>query len=260
MISTENEKMFLYKRKKDHINVYSFEANKEALINYREKIIKEKSVNTDGFFDRFDTHELFYRLDTTDKSMSAKLSKHEDMHIDSIIYHNARNDFSDFRRLHKVVANQKLYDILIQEYIQGKYSHLVPTIIYNTIRSDDVHDYLCGILALSRIPLAVSHPRGIFGGEFYSYMFEKIMCLPKELCALQLLETGQFQQLIRYRLDINKQLRFFSTKCIDSVDISVLDKPQENSLLKYHDDLETFPSTVDTTEKILEKVFHRGKF
>ena len=130
---------------------------------------------------------------------------------------------------------------LLDNYINGKYSDISPTI---TFIPEDSFD--CFIKAyLSPWPLEY---KIISKDNKDYYCLDNIIRLPIELCRLQLLLNGKFDVINYYSSissDIDEQLNYFFIEKLFSASIPELEKRLNRSDLK---------SQIPETEKILKKV------
>lgn len=231
--------MFLYDKKDKQIDIYSFEADKMALIDYRKRVIDKQNFN-----------ELFYSFETTSNTIKDRFLGAEELDVRILEHQDKTYDASDWwSQLKQEKApsksNRIIQEELIRKYINGDFSQSIPTRIF--IPDEGVDCYLKSYLVTSK-------PSSIYSNveKRSYYRLENIISLPNNLCALHLLENGKFSNILSTWLYYDEPLQFFSAEQVDSVSEEEMKKMFTYGLLNgtYSDTLEN----VDNTQKILKRL------
>jgi acyl-CoA-binding protein len=96
-----------------------------------------------------------------------------------------------------------------------------------------------------------------------NYLFENLLRLPNNLCALQLFEIGEFVSILCARLDYDELLELFSFKQVDTMDIAELEKTCKYNLVEKYKfnlaqgDYNFLMHYIDRSKEIVEKVKKR---
>lgn len=231
--------MFLYEKKNKQIDIYSFEADKMALIDYRKRVIEKQNSN-----------DLFYSFETTSDTIKDRFLRAEELDIRFLEHHDETCDASDWwsqlkQEKASSKSNQIIQEELIRKYINGDFSQIIPTRTF--IPDEGVDCYLKSYLVTSK-------PSSVYSNveKRSYYRLENIISLPNNLCALHLLENGKFSNILGTWLYYDEPLEFFSAEQVDSVSEEEMKKMFTCGLLDgtYDDMLEK----VDTTQKILKRI------
>ena len=221
--------MYLYERdenKPDKVDVYSFVPDEGRLAFYRRRIINSSDVNKMFCCLEIDNSTIMKRFVDGDTLDVRFLEKEDEDGIVSLI-HDRPTKYEQLK--------------LLDNYVKGEYSDIVPTI---TFIPEDSFD--CFIKAyLSPWPLDYKIISK-YNKDYYH--LDNIIRLPLELCRLQLLLNGKFDVINYYSSissDIDEQLNYFFIEKLFSASIPELEKRLNRSDLK---------SQIRETEKILKKV------
>lgn len=231
--------MFLYEKREKEIDVYSFLADKKALIEYKKKILENQDI-----------YKLFYSLETTNENIKNRFIEADELNIRFLNHEYKTQNMSDWWSELKCEksfskSKQNTYEKLLERYINGEFFNIIPTRTFKV--EDGVDSYINNFLCTSK-------PKRIYSNieKRSYYRFENIIDLPKELCALQLLENGEFSKLLSTKLSYEDLLKLFSIKQVGSVNIQKLQKMFAFELLPgtYEDTM----MKVDITGHVLKKV------
>jgi len=221
--------MYLYERnenKGDKVDVYSFIPDEGRLAFYRRRIINSSDIDKMFCCLEIDNSTILRRFVDDDELDVRFLERKDENDIVSLI-HDRPTEYDQLK--------------LLDNYINGKYSDISPTI---TFIPEDSFD--CFIKAyLSPWPLEY---KIISKDNKDYYCLDNIIRLPIELCRLQLLLNGKFDVINYYSSissDIDEQLNYFFIEKLFSASIPELEKRLNRSDLK---------SQIPETEKILKKV------
>jgi len=229
--------MYLYEQKNYIINVYSFIENKEAIKEYKEKIIKEKGIT-------------FYKLTTTEEKTKNRFIKEPEINIRELINFS---ESSTYTNLSKEINLSKIkiefQNKIIEDYIEGKYSYQKPTRIYKQEKDQIVFiNNLLMTTDTSKKEIQQNNKKTKI------FTLNNILGLPDELYALQLLESGDFKQLIYSGLEYEELLNLFTITKETTIPISaeqlkiLFDTKLVDS--KYFNTL----SKMESTAKILSRI------
>ena len=221
--------MYLYERnenKGDKVDVYSFIPDEGRLAFYRRRVINSSDIDKMFCCLEIDNSTILRRFVDDDELDVRFLERKDENDIVSLI-HDRPTEYDQLK--------------LLDNYINGKYSDISPTI---TFIPEDSFD--CFIKAyLSPWPLEY---KIISKDNKDYYCLDNIIRLPIELCRLQLLLNGKFDVINYYSSissDIDEQLNYFFIEKLFSASIPELEKRLNRSDLK---------SQIPETEKILKKV------
>ena len=221
--------MYLYARnenKGDKVDVYSFIPDEGRLAFYRRRIINSSDIDKMFCCLEIDNSTILRRFVDDDELDVRFLERKDENDIVSLI-HDRPTEYDQLK--------------LLDNYVNGKYSDIPPTI---TFIPEDSFD--CFIKAyLSPWPLEY---KIISKDNKDYYCLDNIIRLPIELCRLQLLLNGKFDVINYYSSissDIDEQLNYFFIEKLFSASIPELEKRLNRSDLK---------SQIPETEKILKKV------
>lgn len=236
--------MYLYDKKGNNIDIYSFEPTKKDLVEYRARLLQQK-----------DPKDLFYKFETTSKTITNRFLNGDELDFHSIQKEDKSSDCSDwwaqlgkdtydctYPYKSKKVEQQEL----IQKYINGDFSTIIPTRIFEFIPQDDSADYINNFLV-------TTPPTEIYSNvekrKYYS--LENIIDLPTKLCTLQLLQNGRFKQVLYNNLDFQEQLELFKIKRLNTVSVKEMEKMFKYGLLTgtYDEVLKN----ISDTQKILAR-------
>ncbi len=228
--------MNLFERNGNLIDIYSFEGDKEALIEYRKKILSNMNI-----------YDMFYSFETTNETIKDRFLKADELDIRFLEHNDIEridcNWWSELKREEIDSFSKKtVCEELIRSYINGDYSKVAPT---RTFIPEDGLD-----ISINNF-LVTKKPYKFFSNEKLFYRFENIIDLPGNLCALQLLETGNFSQLVNSWLVFSEQLKLFKIKQISSIKTEDMRNMYNSGLLegKYEDAM----NRIATTQRILSK-------
>ena len=222
--------MYLYERdenKPDKVDVYSFVPDEGRLAFYRRRIINSSDVNKMFCCLEIDNSTIMKRFVDGDTWDVRYLEKEDEDGIVSLI-HDRPTKYDQLN--------------LLDNYVNGKYSDISPTITF--ILEDFFDCFIGAYLPLS--PLISKDNKDY-------YCLDNIIRLPLELCRLQLLLNGKFDVINYYNSissDIDEQLNYFFIEKLFSASIPELEKILNRS---------DFKSQIRETEKILKKVKKIGE-
>ena len=217
--------MYLYERdenKPDKVDVYSFVPDEGRLAFYRRRIINSMVVNKMFCCLEIDNSTILRRFVDGDTLNVRLLERKDENGIVSLI-HDRPTKYDQLN--------------LLDNYVNGKYSDISPTITF--ILEDFFDCFIGAYLPLS--PLISKDNKDY-------YCLDNIIRLPLELCRLQLLLNGKFDVINYYNSissDIDEQLNYFFIEKLFSASIPELEKRLNRSDLK---------SQIRETEKILKMV------
>ena len=217
--------MYLYERnenKGDKVDVYSFIPDEGRLAFYRRRIINSSDIDKMFCCLEIDNSTILRRFVDDDELDARFLERKDENDIVSLI-HDRPTEYDQLK--------------LLDNYINGKYSDISPTITF--ILEDFFDCFIGAYLPLS--PLISKDDKDY-------YCLDNIIRLPLELCRLQLLLNGKFDVINYYSSissDIDEQLNYFFIEKLFSASIPELEKRLNRSDLK---------SQIPETEKILKKV------
>lgn len=230
--------MLLYNKKDSEIDIYHMEPKKEKLKKYREKLLKKQDL-------------IFYELKTNSEDAMKRLVDWADVDIMLINYDNPSQwshlKPDDKRKKQKKKLKKDGYEQrqiqkdIIKKYINGEYSTLKPTRVYEYI-CDDVNRTLHKFLKPDNASF-ISNGQDI-------WQIKNMMDLPEKLYLLQLLQLEDFEKLIFE--DITKQLQLFDINYWKSVKTNDISGMIETGLVS--GTIDDTMKKVETTSKILQKV------
>lgn len=221
--------MYLYERnenKADKVDVYSFVPDEGRLAFYRRRIINSSDIDKMFCCLEIDNSTILRRFVDGDTLDVRFLERKDENDIVSLI-HDRPAEYNQLK--------------LLDNYVNGKYSNIVPAI---TFIPEDAFDCFLGAY-LSPWPLDY---KIISKDNKDYYCLDNIIRLPIELCRLQLLLNGKFDVINYYNSissDIDEQLNYFFIEKLFSASIPELEKRLNRSDLK---------SQIPETEKILKMV------
>ena len=217
--------MYLYERdenKPDKVDVYSFVPDEGRLAFYRRRIINSMVVNKMFCCLEIDNSTILRRFVDGDTLNVRLLERKDENGIVSLI-HDRPTKYDQLN--------------LLDNYVNGKYSDISPTITF--ILEDFFDCFIGAYLPLS--PLISKDDKDY-------YCLDNIIRLPLELCRLQLLLNGKFDVINYFNSissDIDEQLNYFLVEKISSSSIQELENKLNRSDLK---------NRIPETEKILRKI------
>ena len=217
--------MYLYERdenKPDKVDVYSFVPDEGRLAFYRRRIINSMVVNKMFCCLEIDNSTILRRFVDGDTLNVRLLERKDENGIVSLI-HDRPTKYDQLN--------------LLDNYVNGKYSDISPTITF--ILEDFFDCFIGAYLPLS--PLISKDNKDY-------YCLDNIIRLPLELCRLQLLLNGKFDVINYFNSissDIDEQLNYFLVEKISSSSIQELENKLNRSDLK---------NRIPETEKILRKI------
>ena len=219
--------MNLYERNEDKLDVYSFIPDKKGLIDYRRNIINGENID-----------DMFYSFETNDYTLIMCFLMGGALDICAI-----DNDSTSCLTKRPVLSTQK--DIL-EKYINGECSNIIP--IQTFITQDGKKCNLeCYLHTTSPEKFNLKHNK--------AYFFDNLMCLPYQLCNLQLLLNGEFSLLNSFNglgPGYDEQLKYFSAKKEFSISFQDLEKIFRTSLIA--ENMHSISPIFESGEKILQKV------
>lgn len=216
--------MLLYNKRDSEIDIYHMNPKKKKLKEYRKKLLLDAK------------DPIMYRLRTNNKAAIDRMLGQKEV---DIYYVNCKGKtWSSIEALDwKGLSLQK--DILIK-YVNGKYSTLEPTrvldnfdcTVYRFLRPNDVE-----------IEQKSSEYKP-------TWQIDNMINLPKKLYLLQLLQLGDFEELVSK--DIEKQLQLFDINYWRSVKIDDVSDMIETGLVS--GTAQEMMKKVKASSKILKKV------
>ena len=221
--------MYLYERnenKADKVDVYSFIPDEGRLAFYRRRIINSSDIDKMFCCLEIDNSIILRRFVDGDTLDVRFLERKDENGIVSLIQ-DRPTEYDQLK--------------LLDNYVNGKYSDIPPTI---TFIPEDAFDCFIGAY-LSPWPLDYEI---ISKDNKDYYCLDNIIRLPIELCRLQLLLNGKFDVINYFNSissDIDEQLNYFSVEKISSSSIQELEMKLNRGDLKYQ---------IPETEKILRKI------
>ena len=221
--------MYLYERnenKGDKVDVYSFIPDEGRLAFYRRRIINSSDIDKMFCCLEIDNSTILRRFVDDDELDVRFLERKDENDIVSLI-HDRPTEYDQLK--------------LLDNYINGKYSDISPTITF--IPEDSFDCFIKAYLS----PWPLEYKIISIDNKDY-YCLDNIIRLPIELCRLQLLLNGKFDVINYYSSissDIDEQLNYFFIEKLFSASIPELEKRLNRSDLK---------SQIPETEKILKKV------
>ena len=220
--------MYLYERnenkadKVDKVDVYSFIPDEDRLTFYRKRIINSSDIDKMFCCLEINNSTIFRRFVDGD-TLDVRFLEHKDKNGIVSLIHDRPTEYDQLK--------------LLDNYVNGKYSNIVPAITF--IPEDAFDCFIGAYLPLS--PLISKDDKDY-------YCLDNIIRLPLELCRLQLLLNGKFDVINYFNSissDIDEQLNYFLVEKISSSSIQELEKELNRSDVKYQ---------IPETEKILQKV------
>ena len=217
--------MYLFERnenKADKVDVYSFIPDEGRLAFYRRRVINSSDIDKMFCCLEIDNSTILRRFVDGD-TLDVRFLKHKDENGIVSLIHDRPTKYDQL--------------ILLDNYVNGKYSNIVPAITF--IPEDAFDCFIGAYLPLS--PLISKDDKDY-------YCLDNIIRLPLELCRLQLLLNGKFDVINYFNSissDIDEQLNYFLVEKISSSSIQELEKELNRSDVKYQ---------IPETEKILQKV------
>lgn len=223
--------MYLYERnenKADKVDVYSFVPDEGRLAFYRRRIINSSDIDKMFCCLEIDNSTILKRsiilkCFVDGDTLDVRFLKHKDENGIVSLIHDRPAEYDQLK--------------LLDNYVNGKYSDISPTITF--IPEDAFDCFIGAYLPLS--PLISKDDKDY-------YCLDNIIRLPIELCRLQLLLNGKFDVINYYSSissDIDEQLNYFFIEKLFSASIPELEKRLNRSDLKYQ---------IPETEKILRKI------
>lgn len=221
--------MFIYDKKENSIDIYSIEAKKEALKNFRKSVI-QKHKNED----------LFYCLETNSEETIKQFNVARSIDIRLLDYNHI--DFLDHRLWSSITQlHPKKY--ILERYIDGEYDELVPTKTFEFIWKDDL---ICEIHHLIKPEVEKVVFQNTHGKV---WEINNMINLPRNLYLLQLLLQGRFEDLTSE--DISRQLQLFDINYLKNIKLDNIREILETGLVRG-----TIEDTINKAEigsKILKK-------
>ncbi|MBO5096023.1 MAG: hypothetical protein J6B98_04035 [Bacilli bacterium] len=194
--------MFLYDKKENSIDVYSFNGNTEAMIAYRQKEMLQIPEK-----DRVVVAES-YSYDMGEAPLFEQYAEHFDTKIIPMEYANLKKDCFRYHFLVSNITSKRNKNILLDSYYSGQLSDR------NVARIQDINKLRYFLLS-----------KVIYDAEIYDNrkkILKDIIELPESLYLLQMLEQGKFSLLTDK--DITEQLDLFSLAHIDEISFEELRK------------------------------------
>lgn len=229
--------MYLYEQKGKVIDVYSFESKKQDLIEYRERLLSNE-----------DREDLFYQFETTNQEIRNKFKYEEEIDI-SFLDHKDLDVTDWWSEIRKEIATGKTQQIeqeeLLKRYINGEFAQTLPIRTFALYKG--VSWYLRNLLVTSKEQCIYSNIE-----KRNYYRFNSLINLPDKLCALQLLENGEFSQILDTQLDYEEPLKLFNIEKISSINASQVERMFTFGLLE--ENYDKVMQKVKTTQEILHKM------
>lgn len=231
--------MYLYDKNENNIDVYSFEADIKRLKDYRENLLKGKKLC-----------DIFYILETTDKTIMNKFVKGDKIDVNQFKRGNKLNScdsvFVNYpENYYSLKTNEILHHEIINNYINGEYTKKIPTTVFQKEDGDEsfVMDYLT---TKDSIQVSSKTDKKTY------YRLDDIIKLPSELCILQLLENGRFDQVLNSRIDFSEQIKLFDIQQIKTISEDVIREMCTYNLI--NENYKEIDRKINTTQKILKKM------
>ncbi len=231
--------MLLYNKRESEIDIYHMEEKEEELKKYRKKLLKEHAP-------------IFYELRTNSEDPMKRLFNRDEVDIRFISYNTPLqwsflevNDKSKTKKKKVMPSDyepRRIQKNMIKKYINGEYSTLKPTRVFEFISEDDLD---CTIYHFLKPDCATTITK-----KQELWQIENMLDLPEKLYLLQLLQLGNFEKLISK--DIEKQLQLFDIDYWKSVKISDVSVMLETGLV--NGTVADVMKKVETSSKILQKV------
>lgn len=232
--------VLLYRGGESNIHIYRMEPKEEELKKYRKKLLKK--------------HEpIFYDLKTNSEDTIKGLFNRDEIDIRSINYNSSsqwstieKNDKSNIREEELKpydYEQRKVQKNMMKRYINGEYSTLEPTRVYEFIYEDDLD---CTVYKFLKPNCA----RNI-NKEQNIWQIENMMDLPKKLYLLQLLQLGDFEKLISE--DIKEQFQLFDINYWETMRKNKISEMIETGL--FSESFDDIMKKVEKSSKVLQKVW-----
>lgn len=228
--------MLLYDKKDDSIDIYTLQARQEELKKYRKEVLQG-----------YDTSSLFYCLKTGVESIAKNFLKGGDFDIcdvDSRGWRKLDSGWSLIDRMSKKVSDSdiEIQKKILEKYIEGEYSSLVPSRVYDTtVEHVEYYDkYL--FLKPEKI-------KEIWNSIIF-WQINNMLNLPRNLYLLQLIELGRFEQLTKE--NIKEQLQLFDIDYSKRVKVSEIEELLSTSLVSGK--IEDVIKKAKVGSKILQKI------
>lgn len=194
--------MFLYDKKENSIDVYSFDENKESMTEYRKSKMLEIPER-----DRVVVAES-YNYDMGESPVFEFYAKKFDTTIIPMKYVNFKNGSLSYHFLKTGKTSKRNKKILLDSYYFGNLSDR------NVARIQDLNKLRYFLLS-----------KTVYSAQLYDNRFKKledIIELPESLYLLQMLEQGKFSLL--KNKDISEQLSLFYVSYINELSLEELKK------------------------------------
>lgn len=232
--------MFIYDKRKDSIDVYSFTAKVEELKKYRETVIGSQN-----------REELFYSLTTNSNYINFQIKNGNDSTLQFLKYFDGRIMENGWVKLlpmedTSACTVQKQKEI-IARYIEGEYDDFYIKNLFGSFRKGEIVQESKSLLITEE---AVS--KRSTQGSTIEIIWEtkNIMELPKRLYLLYLLNRGEFSKLID--CDITEQLSLFDINYLRSININDIEDILSTGLLS--GTMKDVIKKAETGTKILRKI------
>lgn len=227
--------MLLYEKNGEKIDVYTFTSDKEKMVSYKKNCIEQSEA------------EKFIGLETVDLEVINAFKTGGVMDCDKIFkreYGKVANWVAMNWEPEKTKSELLAHREILKNYIDGMYSEVVPTTLVDEVEYPD------GGFVASYLP--VKAPEVVYSSTDNGviYGIKNVIKLPAKLCALQLLLTGNFEELLN--------CRFLFEYREDPIQLFQIEKNAELSMDSVHklfeQDRDNLEGRIETTSKIIQKV------
>lgn len=192
--------MFLYDKKENSIDVYTFNGNSEAMIEYRQNQMlqipeRQRVVVAES-----------YSYDMGEAPLFEQYAEHFDTKIIPMEYANLKKDCFRYHFLVPNITSKRNKNILLDSYYSGQLSDKT------VARIQDINKLRYFLLS-----------KVVYDAEIYDNrkkILKDIIELPESLYLLQMLEQGKFSLLTDK--DITEQLDLFSLEHINEISFEEL--------------------------------------
>ena len=211
--------MLIYDKRDTKIDIFSFEANKNKIKEYKKKII-----------DSVDINELFYRLTVKGPYIKSQIMSKDDL-LNPLYFSNGviigKDEALWIVPMNKTSSyDYKKQKAIIEKYIEGEYDDLnVRTVIEKCIENGSLYRNYGLLIVEDCITkrITISTYREVLSE------YNNVVNLPEQLHLLYLLQHGEYKRLVSK--DILEQLSLFDIEYLKSVSIMDIKDMTETGLV-----------------------------
>lgn len=230
-------KMWLYEKKNDEIGIYTIEAQKEKLMQYRKAILENRKGD-----------DLFYSLITGDKHTIHKFQETDKIDIRSLEYDNDSN-FSVLRPMQG--ESEEMKSIILQSYIEGMFDSLESKRVVKRYPASYCLDWVYERkwIETDMYYFLTPEQHQMIGRNSIAdvYAIKHMLNLPRNLYLLQLLQTGQFEKLSSE--NIQEQLQLFDIHYLKRLNIEDLEEMIASRIIT--ESIDDINERIEASSKIL---------